>query len=1155
MNVGVGVGDFIKILELIYQARKRFVDASNQYDAISKDLKSFHNVILDIDILSSEWEPDMKQRETLQKVTDDSICLLNDLLARLDKYRVMGGSSTGMVHHAKKAWRKLNWDQNDTQDFRGRLSLNLELLNAVERQIHSQRFSRMEQKTFHITERLDQQHLHEIFDWFGTSDHGSRQSSLLDQHEEETCEWFLASAEFQEWIKTKDGMLFCPGLPGAGKTVLVSIVIHHLQTLFDNDGNTGIAYHYCDFRHQDNENVNLILSSILKQLAQCLDSIPEAMSTLYSMHKKRGTRPSLKEIASTLKTVVCLSSRNFIVIDGLDECLVWRDLMTELRGLQGVNILATSRVIPEIANDKGLKGSSVVEVHARETDIRKYLCRHMLKLGRFVAHNQQLQEDVCKAILGASGGMFLLARLLLDSLGGIMSIKGLRDALSTLPTGVSAYDEAYEGAMKRIESQHGDRTTVAKDVLAWLVFAKRPLTIEELRIAVIIRETDSNIDEDSLMDIKDMVSVCAGLVTVDEKNDRVTLIHYTTKEYLKRTWPTWTNWHRDAEVVIATSCLTYLFSPVFDVEFSEMDQHLEREKAGRQVYPLLDYSLHHAALHARLVAAMPSFLFGFRSSDSRIGKNWLLLIAKAGKEQGEDTIEWLIEQGVCTDVRDSKGRTPLHYAVLNGWVRCVQYLLGRGATMVSDVENMTPLHYTIASGNEAIARVFLRAGTPVDTLVTRQIHMATCQEDKAIYSAEESQQIVVRNSSKEQGLTPLHLAALTGSQRMTKFLLEHGANPNFPSDSDETPLHLALRQDLYGPRWPSNADFWKDPDNRVECVLEHIDSDDEGDYFRTQAWIEKERSATIDLLLECPETNLNAQDIFGISSLHIAAQSSHLSESVTQKLIDKGADISLRTKDKKTLLHFAILNGKAGVVSNLLKLGADPMAEDINGLNLLHCAARKQNLRMLQDVLEHIPDFQQKAFLQSKDKKGKNVLHHLLSKRALVDIPVAKYLLGRYNDMNGLDNRGMSPVAVYLSASVLSADQDDQELLNLLFSNGADPDFKTAEGLGLVHVAASSRRCSVGVLQTLAKWGIDLMSLDSQGRTVLHHSSIKGTLVEDVLHFLCHDIKLPVDLRDVHGKTALDYAVEIGQQDHSPDLFQPDRWIRTERLLRGVEKE
>jgi Cdc6-like AAA superfamily ATPase len=263
----------------------------------------------------------------------------------------------------------------------------------------------MEQEIHYVTERVNQQQRSEILNWFGTCDHGSRQSSLFDQHEEGTCEWFLASGEFQEWIKTKDGMLFCPGLPGVGKTVLVSIVIQHLLNLFDDDNSTGIAYHYCDFRHQDHETVNLILSSILKQLVQCLGSVPDAMSTLYSKHKDKDTRPSLREITSTLKTVACLSSRTFIVIDGLDECLVWRDLMAQLRDLQGVNILATSRAIPEIANDRRLKGSRVLEVQARDTDVRKYLDRNMTKLGIFARHDEQLQEDICKAILGASGGM------------------------------------------------------------------------------------------------------------------------------------------------------------------------------------------------------------------------------------------------------------------------------------------------------------------------------------------------------------------------------------------------------------------------------------------------------------------------------------------------------------------------------------------------------------------------------------------------------------------------------------------------------------------------------------------------------------------------------------------------------------------------------
>ncbi|CVL03425.1 uncharacterized protein FPRN_11766 [Fusarium proliferatum] len=1152
MSVGVGVGDFIKILELIHQARKRFVDAPSHYDAISKDLKSFHNVILDIDILSSEWELDIEQREKLRKVTDESTCLLKDLLVKLEKYRVMGATSTGMVHHAKKAWKRLNWDHVDIQDFRTRLSLNLQVLGATEKQI--KRFSRMEQKTDHITERVDQQHLHEILDWFAPSDNGSRQSSLLDRHEEGTCEWFLVSAEFQEWIKSEGRILFCPGLPGTGKTFLVSIAIQYLHNLLNKEHNTGIAYHYCDFRHQDNETVNLILSSILKQLAQCQESLPDAMITLHSMHKKKDTRPSVKEIKRALNTVACLTSRAFIVIDGLDECLVWRELMTELRGLQGVNILVTSRVIPDICNDKQLEGSTVLEIHAREADIRKYLGTNMLKVGAFVAKSQQLHEDVCKAILEANGGMFLLARLHLDSLEGIMSVRRLRDALSTLPTGASAYDEAYQGALERIESQHGDRASVAKDVLAWLTFVKRPLTIQELRTAVIIQETDLHIDEDSLMSIDDMVSACAGLVAVDEHNDSVTLIHYTAEEYLKRALPTWRNSQLDADAMIATSCLTYLLFPVFDVDFSSMERLLQSRKAGKQVYPLLEYFLDHGAIHARLAGSNYPSIDRFRSSSSRVSRNWLLLSAKDGKGQGEGTAQWLIEQGVCADVRDAEGKTALHHASHNGWEPCTESLLKGGAIIDSDFKNMTPFHYAVSTGNEAIARVFLNAGIPVDLPVTRQTHVPHYQENQSSYATKDSEQTAVYNSCSKRGLTPLHLAALTGSQKMTRFLLDHGANPNFPSDSGETPLHLAMKQDLHGPRCKTAADFWNNADNRVECVLDYIDPE-EDEYRSAVASIRKQRSAVVDLILGIPKSDINAQDNFGLSALHITARSEKLTESVFQKLIDRGADISLCTRQNRTPLHFAVIQKNFIAVSNLLMLGADPMAEDVNGVNTLHYAAQSRHLRTMQDLLNTIPDFQKEAFMQSKDKEGRNALHHLLRKCGAVGVPVARYLLERCNGINSLDSTGMSPTALYLSATVLFSHQDDQNVLDLLLSCGADPSFKTAEGLGLVHLVGTSRRCSVGVLQTLEKWGIDPRSLDTEGRTVLHHSSIVGTLVEDVLHFLCHDAKLSVDLRDVHGKTALDYAVEEKQKEHNPDLFDPGRWVRAEKLLRVIEME
>lgn len=81
------------------------------------------------------------------------------------------------------------------------------------------------------------------------------------------------------------------------------------------------------------------------------------------------------------------------------------------------------------------------------------------------------------------------------------------------------------------------------------------------------------------MDIDDMISICAGLVTINRQSGTVSLIHYTTQDYLERTRA---DWCPDSDATIATSCLTYILFPIFDVEFSEIDEYLQDEKAERQ---------------------------------------------------------------------------------------------------------------------------------------------------------------------------------------------------------------------------------------------------------------------------------------------------------------------------------------------------------------------------------------------------------------------------------------------------------------------------------------------------------------------------------------------------------------------------------------------
>jgi len=62
--------------------------------------------------------------------------------------------------------------------------------------------------------------------------------------------------------------LFCPGIPGAGKTILTAITIDDLTTRFRGEVDIRIAYLYYNLRRQDEQKADELLASLLKQLSQ-----------------------------------------------------------------------------------------------------------------------------------------------------------------------------------------------------------------------------------------------------------------------------------------------------------------------------------------------------------------------------------------------------------------------------------------------------------------------------------------------------------------------------------------------------------------------------------------------------------------------------------------------------------------------------------------------------------------------------------------------------------------------------------------------------------------------------------------------------------------------------------------------------------------------
>src|SRR6186713_1193778 len=151
-----------------------------------------------------------------------------------------------------------------------------------------------------IRSKLERKEDLEVITWLTPIDYGPQQSDYLKRREPGTGQWLLNSAEFLEWLKMSKQTLFCPGIPGAGKTILTSTVIEYLEEKFKGDVTVGIAYIYCDFRRQAEQEADNLIASLLKQLSQGQAFLPNSLQDLYDRHRTKQTRPSLEEISRAI---------------------------------------------------------------------------------------------------------------------------------------------------------------------------------------------------------------------------------------------------------------------------------------------------------------------------------------------------------------------------------------------------------------------------------------------------------------------------------------------------------------------------------------------------------------------------------------------------------------------------------------------------------------------------------------------------------------------------------------------------------------------------------------------------------------------------------------------------------------------------------------
>jgi GPI inositol-deacylase-like protein len=196
---------------------------------------------------------------------------------------------------------------------------------------------------------------------------------------------------------------------------------------------------------------------------------------------------------------------------------------------------------------------------------------------------------------------FLLAQLYVDSLVYKTTPKAIRLALEELEIKAvgsnddnisKTLDRAYVQAMERMEAQAPEHRKLASQVLSWITCAKRRLTSSELQHAIAVEVNKRELDRENITDIELIVSVCAGLVIINEESDILRLVHYTTQEYFERNWERWfPNSHTD----ITKTCVTYLSFQQFEAGFSPTYEAFQERLQSNVLY---DYCARNWGYHA-----------------------------------------------------------------------------------------------------------------------------------------------------------------------------------------------------------------------------------------------------------------------------------------------------------------------------------------------------------------------------------------------------------------------------------------------------------------------------------------------------------------------------------------------------------------------------
>ncbi|KAL8699990.1 MAG: hypothetical protein Q9201_005685 [Fulgogasparrea decipioides] len=184
--------------------------------------------------------------------------------------------------------------------------------------------------------------------WLSAPDPSSNFNKALKDRHANTGNWFIKSNAFSKWLSESGSPLWLYGIPGCGKTILSSTIIHHTLRYCQSRTDSVVLYFYFDFNDIEKQEQEKMVRSLNVQLASQCASTSHALENLYSSCSDGQRQPTCDMLLESLHQMMRGLKETYIILDALDECLKGDELMTSIEELTSwkdasLHILATSR--------------------------------------------------------------------------------------------------------------------------------------------------------------------------------------------------------------------------------------------------------------------------------------------------------------------------------------------------------------------------------------------------------------------------------------------------------------------------------------------------------------------------------------------------------------------------------------------------------------------------------------------------------------------------------------------------------------------------------------------------------------------------------------------------------------------------------------------